>query len=420
MLARLTKINSRFYPFFAILDQGLQSLVNLLSNLFVMSFSIKSDYGLYSIGFAFLVLNTGVSNALIMLQMTVIAPEKIAEDRKLYFGSMFLALQMLALFMVVTILLSVYLFSPFFACEYNSLIISTVLAIPGVLTIEFVRQYLYFHSLAIHAFLMDLIFFLLYFSILSSFIYFEFDDIHLWALSINGGIAIIIGFLVILYIIRLPLVRSVSSVYSSFSEAARSGYWAVLGVFVTALQAQGYIYLLVFLKSTSAVAEINVARLFLSPLLVMSNGFSRVIIPKMALLKTEGNISQAIVIAYKVLGLLLLSLVVYMGIILFLWDWIDIFLNERGYENLKIPVFLWGAFFITQAICNTPSELLKVYREFRIITVAVASTAIVVFSASIITIQYYGIIGAIVTLSIGNIGLALLLRSRFKYVKRRV
>jgi O-antigen/teichoic acid export membrane protein len=385
-----------------------------------MNFSVKSDYGLYSIGFAFLVLNIGVSNALIMLQMTVIAPEKIAEDRKLYFGSMFLALQVLALFMIVSILLSAYFFSPFFAHEYNSLIISTVLAIPGVLTIEFVRQYLYFHSLAIHAFLMDLAFFLLYFSILSSFIYFEFDDIYLWALAINGGIAIIIGFLVILYIIRLPLARSVSSVYSSFSEAARSGYWAVLGVFVTALQAQGYIYLLVFLKSTSAVAEMNVARLFLSPLLVMSNGFSRVIIPKMALLKTEGNISQAIVIAYKVLGFLLLSLVVYMGIILFLWEWIDTFLNKRGYENLKIPVLLWGAFFVTQAVCNTPSELLKIYREFRVITIAVASTAIVIFSISIITIQYYGIIGAIVTLSIGNIGLALLLWSRFKYVRRRV
>jgi O-antigen/teichoic acid export membrane protein len=152
----------------------------------------------------------------------------------------------------------------------------------------------------------------------------------------------------------------------------------------------------------------------------MSNGFSRVIIPKMALLKTEGNISQAIVIAYKVLGFLLLSLVVYMGIILFLWEWIDTFLNKRGYENLKIPVLLWGAFFVTQAVCNTPSELLKIYREFRVITIAVASTAIVIFSISIITIQYYGIIGAIVTLSIGNIGLALLLWSRFKYVRRRV
>lgn len=412
------RYRSRLYPFLAVADQALQSLVNLLSNIFIIRFAAKEEYGVYGVGFASLLLVMGVANALFMLQMTVTAPDKPEGERPVYFGSMLVSMYTFSVLLIVMAALGLLLFGQHITADYRTLIWVVVGAAPGILTLEFMRQYHYFYSLAHRVLIADLVFFLTYFGAISAFVYFGFEDIHLVALAMNGLLAFVVGMAAIIYTVKIPISHAVSGAVASFREAWKNGAWAVGGVFISQMQSQGYVYLLALLKGPTAVAEMNAARLFLSPLLVMSNGFSRVIIPKMAMLKSEGKVDQAVRVALKVLALMLGLLVVYMAVIAVAWPWISEFLAERGYENLWIPVALWGIYYIGNSLANTPRELLKVYRKFRLLTLAGASTAVVVFAGSIPAIIYFGIVGAIVVLAIGDLVLALILWVKFNQIKK--
>ncbi len=410
---------SRFYPLFAVMDQALQSLVNLLSNVFIIRFAEKTDYGIYGIGFAALLLIMGVANALIMLQMTVIAPDREEAERDRYFGSMLVSMYAWCGALILVVLLIAELARQWIQPEYRTLIHVVLLSAPGILTIEFMRQYHYFHRLAHRVLIVDFLFFLAYFGALSAFIHFGFDNIHLLALAINGGLAFVLGLGAIAFSARFSVREAVGDAWSNFVEAWRSGAWAVVGVFVSQMQGQGYVYLLALLRGPAAVAEMNAARLFLSPLLVMSNGFSRVIIPKMALLRSEGKVAQAVHVALKTLGLMLAMLAAYMLVVALFWDKIEGMFADKGYENLWIPVALWGVYYIGNSMANTPTELLKIFRKFRLITLAGMVTSILVFAASIPAIVYFGIIGAIIVLAMGEFGLAGLLWSKFRTVRRQ-
>ena len=418
MFQFIKRYQSRLYPLYAVADQALQSLINLLSNILIIRFASKMEYGIYGIGFASLLLMMGLSHALIGLQMTVIAPDKPEEERRAYFGSMFVAMAALVGLLVTLALLGTVLAGKWIPGEYRSLTMVVALAAPGFLVMQFMRQSHYFFNMAGRVLLFDTVFFILYFGGLISLIYFKVKDFHLWALALNGGIALVIGLAAVLLSARLTIIQSASSAWESLKEAWESGSWAVLGSFMTILQTQGYVYLLAMLVGATAVAEMNAARLFLSPLMVMSTGFSRVMIPRMALLKSDGKLDQAVKLAFKVLMVLGGMLVVYMVVVALGWSWIAQFMANKGYQNLWMLVMLWGVYFAANAMVNTPSELLQIFRQFRLLTLTGIGTSILVVLGSIPAITAYGIIGAIVVLIIGELGLATVLWNRFNFVRK--
>jgi O-antigen/teichoic acid export membrane protein len=415
IMRQLISMNySRLYPFVAVADQALQSLINLLSSLFILRFASKEEYGVFSIGIASVLLINGFVHALIMLQMTVIAPEKNAQDRDQYFGSMLMAMYALLALLAVVTLLFVLMAPNWLDDDYKKLILVIVFATPGILTLEFMRQYHFFFSLAHRVLFIDFLFIICYFGALSAFVFLGFTDIHLLTILINGGIAFFFGVAGMLYSSRISVKKAIYDAWGSFIYAWRQGAWAFAGVFISQLQGQGYIFLLAMLKGPSMVAEMNAARLFISPLLVMSTGFSKVMLPKMALLKADGEENKAVALALKVLVLSLSILAIYMLFIAVAWSWIDEFLANKGYENLWLSVALWGLVYLFHSITIAPTELLHVHRKFRVITLAGAVISMVVFLGSIPSIIYYGISGALVVLAIGELVLAIVLWERFK------
>jgi O-antigen/teichoic acid export membrane protein len=415
----LKKHKSRLYPFFAVSDQALLSLINLLSNVFIIRLSTKSEFGIYSVGFASIILFSGLTHALITLQMTLIAPEKPEAERNVYFGSMFIVMVGVVSVFIFVALLGVFISADIMPSDYRSLIIVVVVSVPGVITMQFMRQYYYFFSLAHRILLFDLSFFLTYFICLLLLAYFEVSSIHLWALIINGAVAFVLGLTALLSSVQVDIKKSFGLARRSFKEAWKSGAWAVLGSLLSVLQTQGYIYLLLFLRGASSVAEMNAARLFLSPLLVMSTGFSRVMIPKMAMLKAEGNINQAVKLAIKVMLLLIVALLFYLGFIVFSWDWLAGYMEGKGYEYLGVLVAMWGVYFVGSVMANTPSELLQIFREFRLLTLSGMVMSAFVLVGSIPAIIYLGVFGAIFTLIIGEIGMAALLWQQFQKVRNK-
>jgi len=410
----IVKDFSRLTPFIAVADQALQSLTNLLSSLFILHFSSKEEYGIFSIGFASTLLIIGAIHATILLQMTVIAPEKKVNERDQYFGSMLIAmyaiLALLAFFSLVFFLTGEHWIDK----DYRKLVLIIAFSSPGILTLEFTRQYHYFFGLTNRVLLIDFAFFICYFAALSLYVFLDFKDIHLLTIAINGFIAFIFGIAGMMYSSGISIKSAMDNVWNSFTYAWEQGSWALAGVFVSQLQGQGYIFLLAILKGPSTVAEMNAARLFISPLLVMSTGFSKVFLPKMALLKANGKENEAIRLALKVLFLTIGIIAIYMLAISIGWRWIDELVSSKGYQNLWIPVSLWGIVYLFHSISIAPTELLHIHREFRVITLAGATISIIVFLGSIPSIIFFGISGALITLAIGELVLAAVLWMSFK------
>ena len=417
MLKIFDRYKSRLYPVLAVADQALQSLVNLLSNILLIRYASREEYGIYGVGFTSILLILGLSHALFGLQMTVIAPDKPEKDRKIYFGSMFISMIFVVSVLCAITLLIVASSHGWISEDYRKLITVVAISLPGMLVMQFMRQCLYFFNQAHRVLLFDLIFFLLFFGALSFLVSLGVEHLHLWALLVNGGTALMLGLTALWLNLRVNISKSMAIAKASFTEAWRSGSWALLGSVLTVLQTQGYVYLLAIFKGPTAVAEMNAARLFLSPLLVMSSGFSKVMIPRMALLKADGHINRAVALAMKIMFMLMVLLLLYLGLIAVGWGWFSDYLSGKGYENLWMLVVLWGCYFLSNVIVTTPSELLQVFREFRLLTLTGMVVALMVLSASLPAIIYFGTVGAMLVLIAGEIGLAILLWARFRRVK---
>ena len=116
-------------------DQALQSLTNLLSGVFLIRFASKEEYGLYGLGFAVSLLCVGICNALVMTQMTVIAPTKAPELRDTYCGSMFFALMLLLVAFGLVVLMILLGLSDILLAQYVKLATVLILSVPGVVAI---------------------------------------------------------------------------------------------------------------------------------------------------------------------------------------------------------------------------------------------------------------------------------------------
>ena len=412
------RYRSRLYPFLAVTDQALQSLVNLLANMFLIRFASRVEYGVYGIGFTSIMLILGLSHALFGLQMTVLAPDKPEAERKPYFASMLVSMCVVLLLLVAMALLVAVVSEGWIADEYRTLIVVVAFALPGVVIMQFVRQVFYFFNQAHRVLAFDVVFFLVFLAILMLLVFLDVSDLHLWALLMNGVVMLLVGLMAIAIYLRFDFREASRQAKTSLVEAWHSGSWAVLGSILTVLQTQGYVYLLALFHGPAAVAGMNAARLFLSPLQLMVSGFSKVTIPKMALLKASGNVDRAVKVALVVMAVLILFLLLYLGVLALGWDWFQALMEERGYEDLWVLVALWGVYFLSNILATAPIDLLQIFREFRLLTLMGMLTSVLVLSASIPAIWYHGAVGALLALIVGEIGLSVLLWTRFQAIRK--
>jgi len=390
-------------------DQALQSLINLLSGVFLIRYASKEEYGLYGLGFAVTLLCVGICNALVMTQMTVIAPSKEPELRNTYCGSMFIALMVLLVSFGLVVLMILLGLSDILSAQYMKLICVLVLSVPGVVAIEYVRRYFYLKLSPRRVFSMDLVFAMFFFTILAGLYIVKPNQLHLWVLLANGVSAFMVAGFVAIWVAKLPSSKALSLMLESINEAWQHGLWALGGVLATALQNQGYIFLLAAFKGVTSIAEVNAARLLLSPVGVLSSGLARVFMPRMAYLNVDVGIVHTVKLGTKVLVLLLLCILIYGAILLYGLDWVVGLLMTSEYHGLEGLVALWVLYYIVQSIRSIASQILQVLRKFHLITISVATTALLWFSVSLAVINYFGVNVIIITMIAAELLLAVVL-----------
>ncbi len=400
-------------------DQGLQSVTNLLTGLFLIRFASKEEYGLYGVAFALILFTLGIANALVMTQMTVFAHSKPEKLRPAYCGSMLLMLLGVIGMIIMIVMGLISLVGESLPVAYTELATVFCLSFPGIVLIEFVRRYLYLVFAPKQIFVMGLAFSTIYLGLLALFYVNDFEQLHLLALGTNGIVALTISLLLVTLYLRLPLRQSTSLLFGSIRESWRQGAWALGGVTVTALQSQGHVYLLASLQGAGAVAEANAARLILAPIGLIITSLGRVFMPRMAHLRSQGQDRQVMDLALKILVLVLICVVAYVALVSVSIDWILSFFSE-AYKSLAWLVFLWAIAIACEALRFMPTQLLQVYRQFRMITTRNTITAIITLSLIAVAATYGSISGVIVALAAGELILALLLWRGFQRVRDNI
>jgi len=284
---------------------------------------------------------------------------------------------------------------------------------------EFVRRYFYLQQTSIYAFLVS---FCLLLGLTGVSLYFYqngVDNLHFKVFLSYAMCALFLSIGAVIFFIRFPWIKVFSIFKKSVSEAFSNGVWACGGVLVTALQNQGWVYLIASLKGVSVIAEANAARLFLSPIGIMSTSFNRVFMPKIAELNSKNGPDKAVIFAKKVLLSLLLIVIVYSSILVFMLDWLVSVFMTSEYQSLELLVILWAAYYLSQSIRATPSQLLQIFKRFKIITKVNSLTAILWFGTSLWVVKDFGVYGLIISMAVAESLLATILWLKIKNVTKK-
>jgi O-antigen/teichoic acid export membrane protein len=230
------------------------------------------------------------------------------------------------------------------------------------------------------------------------------------------GLASFLAGLLILVKIQLLTHLCFAEIGRALAESWLQGRWALLGISVTWLQDQSYVYLLGILVSASSLAEANAPRLLLAPLALVNLSVMRILLPRWVNLRVAGQHESIRSSGRKAAFLMFCIVGAYIAVLLPFRKLLAARLLTSEYTDITVLLVLWGILFTVQSQRSNIAAQLQVFQQFRQITQANAASALLVVVVGSMLISWYGVRGSIVTLIVGEIVLTLLLWRRLRHV----
>lgn len=393
----------------ASIDQAFLSGLNFLISIVLIKIVSKPEYGYYSIFFSIILFMASVQTAVVNTPLAVLLVTKHGEEKRQYIGSLFFG-QNLFLFIIAFVGVlggTITWYFNLLESSLSAIIIAISLAFIGILLREFLRAYFFADEAQNTVLVIDVLYVVLF--IILSFLVYIFSLLNVAVVFLLMGLS---SFLVGIFFIRRNKWKfSRSEIKSGYSENWKYGKWALLGVTVTHIQNYSYLYLLGIIVSTAAVADVSAARLLLMPLILLQEGWSKVILPHGSKLREENRLPRlfkeqfAISIAFVIVVIfLVLALIFFKPFLL------NIILSAK-YENSFDYIFYWGAIFLMGFISLNASFGLQVMKSFELISKINFVTMIVTLLFAYFLIYSNGIIGGLIALLIGQTISAIILWS---------
>ncbi|PZW40419.1 O-antigen/teichoic acid export membrane protein [Humitalea rosea] len=394
-----------------VLNQGVISLANLGIGLAVLRLGTKAEFGVYSLGYMAVIIATGFAAGLFGAQLTARVYHRAPTERPRFAAALLLgqtvASALLCLVMLAAALAAGLATPPGSGTATQQTVFLSILAAPMAMTLDFLR----YHRLVLHrpaeALGLDIVnglgwagFFVAGLALGM--------PVHVAGLG-GFGIACAVTSLLGLWGARLPLAAARRQCGAALAEAWQQGRWALGGVAVTVAQNNAHVYLLAWLTSAETVAELNAARMLMSPAALLTTGVNRTLIPRLAVLHAEGQGARLRRLAGEAVLLVLVLLVLY-GIALLLgWDAVRALVLRDAYAGVGVLMVGWGLVYALQALTENLSAQLQARAEFRALTVLNAITALPVLIAVVPLILWAGAAGSLIALACGQAVLAALL-----------
>lgn len=192
-----------------------------------------------------------------------------------------------------------------------------------------------------------------------------------------------------------------------WAEMRALGAWATAGAMIYWIYGQSYNFVLAHRMDLHAVAEVNVVRLLLMPLSLMSLGVSNVLIPNVSTwLHHEGLPVVARRLVPFVLGLLALQLL-YIGLLWATRGWVMSEVMRKTIAQVDSMILLWALANLIAMTRDVFQSALIALGRFKVMAVLTGVAAIGSLSTMWYCIDRFGALGAIIGVAVGE-GLSLI------------
>jgi O-antigen/teichoic acid export membrane protein len=404
LAARLKLTQGRLNVLAAIGDQGLISLANFAVALLLIRTGSKAEYGIYSLGYTTIMTVSGLTGALFSGQITVMFHQKQPIDRPGFVGALLLGQWLLSVLGCAVALLAVVMIGD--EMPARTAVILTILACPAAMANEFMRDFCYLLETGPRALALDVLNTVLWLGGSLVAIHAGIAP-HLAALGVYA-IACLVTSLVAMAWCRVSVRHRPALVLRSMQEAWQNGRWSIGGVLVTMLQEQAHVYLLGWVGGPARVAELNAARMLMTPVALLTVGINRSLMPRLARLHADGKLEAARREAGHALWIVLLAIGFYAAPLLAMPGLVHLVLPEN-YDGLQHLMAGWAIVLSLRSVSWNFSARLQVAHRFRSLTILNLYTAVPVALCAVPLVMWYGAMGSVTVLGAGQAVLALLL-----------
>lgn len=387
--------------------QALSSGTNFALTFYLVRVMDAESFGFYGIGFATSLLLSGILSGLIATQMVVLAPEKPLIDRVPYVARMLTVLLALSGLVVGAALVVTAAVKTTFL--YADLLTGIAVAGAAYALKDFLVRYaytvrketwaLYINGATALGLILLLVPSALGFTLLSP----------TTALFISAS-ANVIGSLIGIALAGLPLtIMSVIRAFAELRSACSGGVWAAAGVIVAWAQTQSYVYVTAFALGPVGVAAVNAARLFVTPAFAVVPALTQIIMPRFVSLRLQDETRLL-----RLVGSLTIWFVVAAGaysavLLVIIENEIVTAILGSQYSGLELIVISWCVVLLCHYSRVCSSTAFQAMRLFRYLTVRNILSACVAVLSSILLISSFGVMGAVVSVALGEILLSLFL-----------
>lgn len=394
----------------SMLNQIVSGGANFAFGVLMVRILLPAEFGYYGIGYAIILLFSGVGNALFLTQMVVNMPDKKLHRKADYAARILLMVVLLGIFFVTLFASGFWLIGPFFMGESEGLGLSLSLACMFALVKEFFVRYSYSVRRELYALIVNLSWafilglgvalFWLKGGVISS------NDAFAM-LSIAGGGAGIVG----LCLHRLPLAtQSITSLKQEFWGCFEGGRWAIGGVLVTWVQSQAYLYVSLFFIGPIGVALANASKILISPFSFLLPAINQVVLPRLADARNENKVNLFWIGKLYLLIVAAMALFYAVFLVVFLEGIVKLLLGEKyEVEQVFYVVIAWASVLVFQVVRNGAGVQLQALKAFRSLMISNIFSASICVVATFYLADIYGVAGAVLGTGLGELVLGLLL-----------
>lgn len=394
----------------SILSQAVSSGTNFLVVVYLVRMMDKHDFGLYSLGFALMLLFAGFITSSIGVQFVVNVPDQLPVRRAAYAMHHSLAVAILGSILIAMALLLVVISDLLAFGNEDGRTIGLPLAVAAALysqrdilmRVAYVEKrelVVLVSTMAVTA------------GIAGVFLYFWFTERRpsvpgaLFAIATGQAAGCLAG----LVMLRLPI-RGVSAegIRVAFKDAWVGGRWNLLTSAVYSLRTQAHNFVVAPLLGMGALADINAARVLVTPALMAIPPLTQVMLPRLAG-KRHTGMSTILKYGKLAIGGLTAFAVLYAILMLVTMPTVLHLALGEDYRHVGALVMAWCLVTVALAVRNGLTLVLEVVRAFPELSVAnVLAAAVAVFSAMALSMSFGGL-GAIVAMAVAEISLCLVL-----------
>ncbi|WP_158713794.1 lipopolysaccharide biosynthesis protein [Metapseudomonas resinovorans] len=223
------------------------------------------------------------------------------------------------------------------------------------------------------------------------------------------------GLLTTYLLLKLPKISSITTagLKDSFIRSWGGGKWNLMTNITYNLRTQAHNFISAPILGFVALAEINAARTFVTPAILLIPPLSQIVTPRLAQLRTT-NPSRLLRISTLTTLTLLAICLIYAATLLPLLPWALPIITDGKYPDIDNLIFLWCANTILLSVRNGLSITLEVTENFKEIFKCNLISAVFAIIASTTLSLHLGGEGALIALISTELLLCILLTATLK------